>query len=526
MTLSGLTPEQLRQAASAAERVQKNELAAAFDPVRPQSRPTEQQLTILRDIGKIQYRYVVAGNQSGKSGLAAREVAWIVTGTHPFWTRPVEWGTGPLTIIIAGQDRRMMELELWGNKLSKFLDPAEWREVRAGQMLQHVEHRRTGDRIIFISHADSSEKNRKHMQGYVAHYVWLDEMPASIKILEELQRRVDSRNGYFLATFTPKFKNVEIKKLIEAVAEPIGKRYKLSKLDNPLFSPNREKEIAKLAGMSDQMKNAILFGDWMGGDDLVYEYVPELHGGSPPDTYSPGWRHVAVADPATESKLGLTIWAEDPASPIVEVKGRKSRTWWCVRAEYVEGIFVPTKIIAEVERRLTGLNIVERRADSHEGWFIRQAQEMGFTYKPIVGKNVPGRKDGLIRTFQESLGTQTRIADWCLLLIEEVQTCERDPTTGKIRGASRFHLTDTAHYFVDRIPEPSHSYQYATFEDRIYQAALIEERREQLQRSSYSRDGRRKHVIHADDSVEAPLPPLRQPGRVNRKSWRRTWKIS
>lgn len=486
--------------------------------MHPTSRPTEQQWAVFRDIGRIQYRYVVAGNQSGKSALAAREIAWILQDSHPFWKRPVEWGVGPLTIIIAGQDRKMMELELWGNKLSKFLDTSKWREVRAGQMLQHVENRETGDRIIFISHADSSEKNRKHMQGYVAHYVWLDEMPASTRVLEELQRRVDSRKGYFLATFTPKFKNLQIRKMVDSIQEPTGKRYRLSKLANPLFASNPEAEIAKLAGLSEAMKRAVLDGDWMDGDDLVYEYVPELHGGSPPDTYSAGWRHAAVVDPATESKLGLTVWAEDPAT----------HTWWCIRAEYVEGIFVPTRIIAEVERRLEGLNLVVRRADSHESWFIRQAAHMGFKWVGVEAKNVPGRKDGMIRKFQQSLGTQVRIADWCLPLVDEIQTCERSPDTGRIIGASRFHLVDTAHYFVDRIPEPDTRMQYASFEDRVYQAHLQQLRQEQLQADAAKRgttNGRRMHHIPPTAPVEQPLPVLRQPAHPRRVT-RRRWKLS
>lgn len=517
------TPDQLRAAVDVASRVRKNELRSSFDPSRPTSRPTEQQWAVFNDIGLIQYRYVVAGNQSGKSALAAREIAWILCGTHPSWTRPKDWGSGPLTIIIAGQDRKMMELELWGNKLSKFLDMSEWREVRTGQALTYAENRRTGDRVIFISHADSSEKNRKHMQGYVAHYVWLDEMPASIKVLEELQRRVDSNKGYFLATFTPKFKNLAIKKLVEAQSEPVGKRYRLSKLDNPRFSADKGREIAKLAGMSISMQNAILFGDWMEGDDLVYEFDPDHHLGPLPEEYNYGWRHVLVVDPATESKLGMTVWAEEPASQI----------WWCVRAEYVEKVFVPTRIVQEVERRVAGLNIVARRADSHEAWFIHTAANMpdgpSYKYVGIEGKNVAGKKDSLIKGFQQALGTKIRIADYCVALVEEIQSCERDPDSGKIRGASRFHLLDTCHYFIDRIPEPTHQLVYASFEDRMYQAHLIELRKEQAREEAARRrspHGRTHHSIAPTaDAVEAPLPPMAQPGR-RRSSWRKQWKLT
>jgi phage terminase large subunit-like protein len=534
--------------------------------LRPGSRPTEAQQTVLQDIAKIQYRWCVAGNQSGKSALAAREIAWILEDTHPTWTRPTstrcpvcrsttvqklldqktgkesmdlacekghswrDWGTGPLKIIIAGQDRKMMELELWDGKLKKLLaDPEEWREVRAGQMLQYVEHRTLKHQVIFISHSDSSEKNRKHMQGYVVHYVWLDEMPASVKILEELQRRVDAWHGYFLATFTPKFKNVQIRKVVDSAEEPIARRYRLSKLDNPLYAAKRDEELKKLAGYSKSMQDAILFGEWMGGDDLVYEYIPELHGGAP-ENYSPSWRHVLVVDPATESKLGLSLWAEDPASPEIEVDGRRSKMWWCVLAEYVEGVYVPTRIIQEVERRVAGRNIIQRRADTAASWYIRQAADMpdgsSYVYLPIEHKNDVGRKDGLIKQLQQSLGPQVRVADWCLPLVEEMQTYERNPDTGKLVGASKYHLIDCAHYFVDRIPEPDHTYVYASWDDRVYQAHLLAER-EAMQARRYTRAGREmSHVAPAQPSIERPLPPMRQPGQPAGGWRRRKYRLS
>lgn len=476
-------------------------------------------------------------HNSGKSAVAAREIAWILNGDHPSWTRPAEWGTGPLTIIVAGQDRKMMELELWGNKLLKFLNPADWREVRAGQSLQYAEHRKTGDRVVFISHADSSEKNRKHMQGYVAHYVWLDEMPASTRVLEELQRRVDSRNGYFLATFTPKFKNLEIRKVVDSATPPHAKKYQMSKFDNPIFAAHREREIAKLAGYSEDMRNAVLYGSWMSGDGLVHHFDPDLHGGAP-ENYDPSWRHVVVVDPATESKLGLTLWAEDPTprdpltmQPVAvcpelgsdDPQTRSTRMWWMVRADYVEGIYVPTEIIAAVEKSLVGLNVCLRRADSHEAWFIRQASAMpdgpSYTYEGIEGKNVPERKNGLIRTFQEGLGRRYRIADWCTKFHDEVQSYERDPETGKIKAKSKFHIIDTCHYFADKIPEPVHNYVYGSYHDRLYHAYLLEERRSAAREQA--RASGAKYVIEpAAPDIEAPLPPMPR-ARIQNRGWGR-----
>lgn len=344
-----------------------------------------------------------------------------------------------------------------------------------------------------------------------------------------------------LATFTPKFRNVEIRKVVDAAVEPQAKRYRLVKFDNPLFaSPEaRAVEIAKLDGYSDSMRNAVLHGEWMDADSLVHEFIPERHGGAP-EEYHPSWRHIAVADPATESKLGLTVWAEDPTwvhlptgtrsgTPDLDAAGRPqagwTRTWWCVRAEYIAGIYTPTKIVKAVEDRLAGLNVVERIADSHEAWFIHQAADAGVTWRPVEGKTAPGRKDTMIRNLQERMGSRLRIADWCTALVDELQSYERAPETGRIVKASRFHLIDTAHYFAWHLPEPTLDYQYATWMDRVYHAHLLRERREQQERDLCKSAGARiMHRVEAPSGIEAPLPPM--PRRAPRSPWRRQWRLT
>lgn len=508
-------PNPYAYAAAAAETLRRSALQEAFDASFPDSRATASQLQILRDIGAVPHRYVIAGNQSGKSALAAREIVWILQKNHPMgWVRPAVWGDGPLLIIVAGQSRQMMEVEMWGKKLKPFLDPDEWREVRAGGALTMVEHKELGHQIVFISHADSSEKNRKLMQGYVANYVWLDEMPSSVTILQELQERVAAREGYFLATFTPKFRNDKIKKIIDSVPASIGKRYALSKLDNPLYAHRRQAEIDKLAGHTDAFRNAVLYGHWMVGDDMVYQWDEDLYGGEPPDSYSAqAWRHVAVVDPATESKLGLTLWAEDP----------ETNLWWCILAEYIEKIHVPSEIVKAVERKLVGKRIVKRVADSHESWFIHQAKhDLGVSWIGIEGKT--GNKDRYIRDFQGALGATIRVAHWCDHLRDEVQSCERNPETGKIKNKSRFHLVDTAHYFVNTMPKPEPRARSTTWQEQLRESHRLEQEREAaLDAVRAQNGGRRGRVLDASVPigpipVVPPMPQLRV--NTRNRGWR------
>ena len=62
-------------------------LNEAFNPIQLDSRPTLKQREVLEDVWS-RHKYVVAGNQSGKSQTKARDVAWKLTETHPYWDRP------------------------------------------------------------------------------------------------------------------------------------------------------------------------------------------------------------------------------------------------------------------------------------------------------------------------------------------------------------------------------------------------------------------------------------------------------
>ena len=60
-------------------------LNQAFNPMDLTSRPTTKQDEVLRDVWS-RHKYVIAGNQSGKSQTKARDVAWKLTETHPYWS--------------------------------------------------------------------------------------------------------------------------------------------------------------------------------------------------------------------------------------------------------------------------------------------------------------------------------------------------------------------------------------------------------------------------------------------------------
>lgn len=422
----------------------------------------------------------VTGN-SGKSALAAREIAWILNDNHPFWTRPTRWGDEPLLVIIAGQDRKMMEIELWEKKLALFLNKSEWRGMRQGGTLQYVENRKTGDKVVFLSHSDSSEKNRKHMQGYVAHFVWLDEMPSKVGILEELQRRVDARRGYLLATFTPKFRNDEIRKIIEAAEPPLAKKYRLSKLDNPLYRDRLDEELQKLNGYNEGMKAAILYGDWMIGEGMVYDWNPEFME-QEPDNYSYAWRHVIAVDPALKSKCGFTLWAEEPRTGI----------WYLVKDEYITGILDPESLALEIENRIKGYNVIRRITDTM-AWFVGAANKLGITYMQPYDKN--NRKDQLIKSLQSDLSHgKIKIAPWCTAFKDEILSCQWSDTSDKIINSSSYHTLDSSQYFVDCKPKHDSFVPGATWHEELRRGNQKRKEQEKIAKKVSQGSGRVKPI--------------------------------
>lgn len=414
-------------------------------------------------------------HNSGKSRLAGREIAWLLTGTHPYFVKPPEWGNEPLLILIAGQDRMQMEANLWRRILLPFLNPEDWKETKSGNQLVMAQHRTEGHQIIFISHNNSSDTDISHMQSYAAHYVWADEMPKSPRVLEELQQRIAAKRGRFIATFTAKVRADAIRKMVDDADPSVAKTFPLARLDNPIYHGREEEELAKVANLPEALRRAILFGDWITSDSAVYTFVPEVHSGKP-ERYGPQWRHVLSVDPATESAIGVTVWAEEPSTG----------TWWCVVAEYVDGTQVPTKAPTDyiyfVERMVKGLNVVQRIYDSAAPWWARQALRMPggerFVYLPVQDK--PGNKQTFIAQFQQALGSDIRVAEWCTSLIAEIESCERSETNPeKLVNRSRFHLIDSAHYFLARKPPRTIQQTFETHADYVLaydDAARLRER--------------------------------------------------
>lgn len=481
----------LLEAAVAAQALSKSEAHLVFDAAFPDSRPAPHQWAFFSDVARYQYRFIRGGNQSSKSATTTKEMAWAFTDTHPRWTRPTstrcphcdarpvfigegpnqpdyrcarghsyrDWGDGPLLGIVAGQSKLSMEEELWASKMRPFF-PAEWKERYRGSQLSSVRNTKTGDRIVFLSHADSSPKNIKYLQTFVANWVLLDEMPTSVAVFEELARRTDSRAAPFTGGFTPKVYSGAVKRWVDALAPPLGQVYRFSKFQNPLFAGKEVEERAKLKGLPEHTVRCVLFGDWMPGEGMVFWFEPTLHGAKRHPQYSPRWPHVLVVDPATESKMGFFVAYQVPPGTLV-LPGHAPPGAWVVKdAYYIEGTRAAHKFVYDVEERVKDLNVVARVSDPAATWYIRTAADLPdgrkFEYQGVPYKNTPGRKDELLVEGQEALGKSVWVEDGegaeTAFFIDELGSMHRSPDTNLVVKPKKFHLIDCFVYFVDSLP--------------------------------------------------------------------------
>lgn len=425
-----------RQLAVALKVQRQRQLTLCINPYDPTSRPYEKQQAILDGIHEHTVRAVVAANQTGKTAVGGRECAWIFDRTHPTYELPDR----PLKLIVIGRVGEQVESEIWRDKIKPFLDVSTYKEVRTGNALQRVEHLVNGNVIIFMSHHNVNEAREK-AQSYVADWVWLDEMCASLSLITELLLRVQANMGRFLLTFTPLVKVPAIRKWIERLDPRIGRVYNMHMLDNPIYKGREEIILAQFKDLPDNERRARLYGDWFESEFLVYTLDEERNLRDPID-YHPSWRHLEVVDPAASGKAGFMLFAQEPSS----------RRWFVVRSEYIKGA-APTDLIEEIEKRTEGYNIVKRVSDPHEVWFIKEAAKKRRIYQGVVDK--VGRKKELVTNSKNWLVKATGdIASWCVPFRDELQVAQWSETVpDKIVNGHSYHLIDCFQYGVDSIPK-------------------------------------------------------------------------
>lgn len=461
---------------AAIKRVEALERVERFDGAVPESKPTPAQQEVLDALGVVPIRYVRAANQGGKTQTGARECAWVFEENHPRWKRPAAWGNEPLLMVIACMTLKQFEEVIW-RKLKMLLDPGCYHVKRSTAGIEKITNLRNGNEILVLSYHNTGDAQDK-LQGFVGHWAWVDEMPYSASIFEEIIRRVASRSGSFLATFTPKVRNDSIRRMVDSAMEPYARVYRFRMFDNPLYaSPEKQaEELGKMAGLPDHVKKTVLEGEWTSGDSAVY-YFNYDEMAKHPTGYSHSWEHVVAVDPANNSDTGVVVFARDP----------ETGKWYIIKATTFGGVFFPDKIVLEVEKIVLGLNVVKRVYDPAACWFFYAASALGIRYEGIYNKKE--RKNDLIKNLQTFLAGNY-VSPLCSEFIDELTGCSWSETAAdKIVGAQKLHLLDAAQYGVDRLPAFKPALKAADWMTRLI-AADDKRIRQEQKAASISHGGR------------------------------------
>lgn len=453
-------------------------------------------------------------HNSGKSQTKARDVAWKLTETHPYWQRPnskrcmnklcesnqdgaepnfgikisnrlapkgtppkifkhvkdyvsedgddianaiyscnqckckwMDWKAEPLTLVV-GSKTSQLTGEMWDKKILPFLEGVKIRVEKAGHAVKkviNIDESSPGYRneILFFSH-DNAKQASARMQGITVHDVWLDELPDSWKLVEELHQRTAARRSQFCATFTPKTPNPEVRRIIDESDRSIVSVYRFGMLDNPAYANRREEQLKTLEGLSEAMKRCILYGDWLDGDDKVFLFSKENNVIDNIQGYDPTWPHVLSVDPAMSVVgYGVGCW-----SPIEE-------RWFVIRTGYLKvdkSEDSPKTIINKMERIVSKYNIVRRIYDCHETWWMTTArEEYGLRYIPVRKDK---RKKELLVNLIKAVGERK------ILFVGDQKECydelhraEWHPDKDHvIRNGTHYHIIDSLQYLIDLLP--------------------------------------------------------------------------
>jgi hypothetical protein len=143
-------------------------------------------------------RYSSAGNRAGKTTAAVVEAIWWATDTHPYLTRPVKWGRGPLKLRFVSTDvdrgikvMIIPELKRWVT--TSMLINGTWEDSWNESSL--IFTFANGSTIQFLTHGMELDKHG----GTALHMVFFDEIPPLGVFNENLMRLIDFQGRWVLS---------------------------------------------------------------------------------------------------------------------------------------------------------------------------------------------------------------------------------------------------------------------------------------------------------------------------------------
>lgn len=281
---------------------------------------------------RAQTRIVGGSNQSGKSQAAAAEVAWILTGTHPFH------GHLPKTdglLYAVGYDEKHIQNLMWPKlahegaiRLIKDERNGEWRDWRPWQEYDVAYREKTAPAAPFLPEREIKEvswHSKKddcpsivrmkngwilHLftskgypqKGTQIHAYWIDEEVEKDGWYAELQARSMRFGGMGFWSATPEISTPQFFRLFqqagkqqENLAAPVVEKFWLQLDDNPYITD--EQKAAFKASLPERLVRVKYYGEFAIAGLLVYpEFSRKLHCVQA-HVIPPNWTRYMVVDP-------------------------------------------------------------------------------------------------------------------------------------------------------------------------------------------------------------------------------------
>jgi hypothetical protein len=255
--------------------------------------------------------------------------------------------------------------------------------------------------------------------------------------------------------------------MVDSVDPRVGKKYKFGKLDNPInrTAARREEIEAELAGLSESVRNCILYGDWLDADESIFHFDRSLHC-KVLENYSTSLEHCVSYDPAANGKGGL----------IVAV--RTDKGWHIKKADYIKGGKAPSDNILDIDKKLRPYTYISRKIyDCHEAWFYLEHQKLKKEGKlsnrdPWTAIEKHGRKKELITQLQQAmldgwLTFDPKLNDLFNEFTSAQWAAGRDD---KIQGSQHYHLLDALQYLIDLLPKKKEVFKRLTRDQMLVRA--------------------------------------------------------
>lgn len=320
----GLSNAQIRRLREVALELNRRQMEALslFDPL-------PKQLRFHKSLART--RMIRGSNRSGKSQCAGAEIAWALSGAHPYIAYPKEGGIA----YCVGWDHRHVGQVLWkivgrpgAFKIIRDEVTGRWRVARPWQEYDAAYREKWRDASPFLpdrliksisweSKKDEIPKMVKMINGWECNFAsskgapqagikldlgWIDEEIENHRWYSEMVSRVSDRITRFFWSATPLAATQQLYELHQKCHEPDnnGRLEEILLLidENP-YIPQNEKDEFKARLSPDELR-VRYYGEFaLAGFRRYAEYMHQEHCVTP-FAIPPDWTHYMAVDPGTQ----------------------------------------------------------------------------------------------------------------------------------------------------------------------------------------------------------------------------------